>query len=37
VQMCDSRGGEGEAMCATFHAQLDELIIDLVRMTRLAG
>jgi phosphate transport system protein len=24
-------------MCATFHAQLDELIIDLVRMTRLAG
>ena len=24
-------------MCAPFHAQLDELIIDLVRMTRLAG
>ena len=24
-------------MCATFHAQLDELIIDLVRMTRMAG
>jgi phosphate transport system protein len=24
-------------MCATFHVQLDELIIDLVRMTRLAG
>ncbi|MGH3513585.1 MAG: phosphate signaling complex protein PhoU [Pseudonocardiaceae bacterium] len=24
-------------MCATFHAQLDELIIDLVRMTRLAS
>jgi phosphate transport system protein len=30
-------GEEGEIMCATFHAQLDELIIDLVRMTRLAG
>jgi phosphate transport system protein len=24
-------------MCATFHAQLDELIIDIVRMTRLAS
>ncbi|MFN2478247.1 MAG: phosphate signaling complex protein PhoU [Pseudonocardiaceae bacterium] len=24
-------------MCATFHAQLNELVLDLVRMTRLAG
>jgi len=30
-------GEEGEVMCATFHAQLDELIIELVRMARLAS
>jgi phosphate transport system protein len=37
VHLCDSWDGEGEAMRATFHVQLDELVIDLVRMTRLAG
>lgn len=37
MEVCDSWCGEGEVMCATFHAQLDELIVDLVRMTRQAG
>ncbi len=37
MRVCDSWGGEGEVMRATFHVQLDELIVDLVRMTRLAG
>lgn len=37
MSVCDSWGEEGEGMCTTFHAQLDELIIDLVRMTRLAS
>ncbi len=37
VLVCDSWDREGEVMRATFHVQLDELIVDLVRMTRLAG
>jgi phosphate transport system protein len=37
VQLCDSWAEKVRVMRAAFHVQLDELIIDLVRMTRLAG